>query len=72
MARAVVAYDKDLPEVQGRLPWESPVSHLVKDDDAPTGWREDDSGRRRSRLLLAPKIRGAVDAWRDGGYPHRR
>ena len=69
MARAVVAYDKDLPEIQGRRPWEPPVSHLVKDDDAPTGWREDDSGRRPSRLLLAPKIRDAVDAWRGGGYP---
>ena len=69
MARAVVAYDRDLPEIQGRWPWEPPVSHLVKDDDAPTGWREDESGRRPSRLLLAPKIRDAVDAWRDGGYP---
>ena len=69
MARAVVAYDKDLPEIQGRRPWEPPVSHLIKDDDAPTGWREDDSGRRPSRLLLAPNIRSAVDAWRDGGYP---
>ena len=69
MARAVVAYDRDLPEIQGRRPWEPPVSHLVKDDDAPTGWREDESGRRPSRLLLAPNIRDAVDAWRDGGYP---
>ena len=69
MARAVVAYDRDLPEIQGRRPWEPPVSHLIKDDDAPTGWREDDSGRRPSRLMLAPKIRDAVDAWRDGGYP---
>ena len=69
MARAVVAYDRDLPEIQGRRPWEPPVSHLIKDDDAPTGWREDESGRRPSRLLLAPKIRDAVDAWRDGGYP---
>ena len=69
MARAVVRYDRDLPEIPGRRPWEPPVSHLVKDDDAPTGWREDDSGRRPSRLLLAPKIRDAVDSWRDGGYP---
>ena len=69
MAKAVVGYDKDLPEIRGRRPWERPVSHLVKDDDAPTGWREDDSGRRPSRLLLAPKIRDAVDSWRDGGYP---
>ena len=68
MARAVVAYDKDLPEIHGRQPWERPASYLAKDDDAPTGWREDDSGRRPSGLLLTPKIRDAVDAWRDGGY----
>ena len=28
----------------------------------------DESGRRPSRLLLVPKIRAAVDAWREGGY----
>ena len=69
MAKAVIDYDRDLPAIPDRRPWEPPVSHLVKDDDAPTGWREDDSGRRPSRLLLAPKIRDTVDAWRDGGYP---
>jgi len=68
MARAVIRYDKDLPEIQDRRPWERPTSHLVKDDDAPTGWREDDSGRRPSELLLVPKIRKAVDDWRDAGY----
>jgi type III restriction enzyme len=68
MARAVIAYDKDLPEIPGRRPWEKPTSFLVKDDAAPTGWREDKSGRRPSRLLLVPKIRAAVDAWRAAGY----
>ena len=68
MAKAVIGYNKELPELRGRRPWEPPVSHLVKDDDAPTGWREDDSGRRPSRLLLVPKIRDAVNAWRDCGY----
>jgi type III restriction enzyme len=68
MAKAVIAYDKDLPEIPGRRPWEKPTSFLVKDDAAPTGWREDTSGRRPSRLLLVPKIRAAVDAWRKGGY----
>ncbi len=68
MAKAVIAYDKDLPEIPGRRPWEKPTSFLVKDDTAPTGWREDTSGRRPSRLLLVPKIRAAVDAWREGGY----
>jgi type III restriction enzyme len=68
MAKAVIAYDKDLPEIPGRRPWEKPTSYLVKDVAAPTGWRVDESGRRPSRLLLVPKIRAAVDAWRDGRY----
>jgi type III restriction enzyme len=69
MAKAVIAYDKDLPEIAGRRPWEKPTSFLVKDNAAPTGWREDTSGRRPSRMLLVPKIRAAVDAWREQGYP---
>jgi type III restriction enzyme len=68
MAKAVIAYDKDLPEIPDRRPWEKPTSFLVKDDAAPTGWREDPSGRRPSRLLLVPKIRQQVDAWRENGY----
>lgn len=68
MAKSVIQYDKDLPEIPGRLPWEKPTSFLVKDDTAPTGWRVDESGRRPSRLLLVPKIREAVDAWRESGY----
>ena len=68
MAKAVINYDKDLPEIQYRRPWERPTSYLVKDNDAPTGWREDDSGRRPSDLLLVTKIRKAVDAWRASGY----
>jgi type III restriction enzyme len=68
MAGSVIAYDKDLPEIPDRRPWEKPTSYLVKDDAAPTGWREETSGRRPSRLLLVPKIRTAVDAWRTSGY----
>jgi type III restriction enzyme len=68
MAKAVIAYDKDLPEIPGRKPWEEPTQHLVKDESAPTGWRVQD-GRRPSRLLLVPKIREQVDAWRAQGYP---
>ena len=67
MASSVIAYDKDLPEVAGRLAWTPPTSHLVKDEAAHTGWREE-SGRRPSNLLLVPKIRAAVDAWRESGY----
>ncbi|MBI4728588.1 MAG: DEAD/DEAH box helicase family protein [Acidobacteria bacterium] len=68
MARAVIAYDKELPEIPGRRPWEKPTSYLVKDSAAPTGWREETAGRRPSRLLLVPKIRAEVDAWRARGY----
>jgi type III restriction enzyme len=68
MARAVIAYDKDLPEIPGRRPWEKPTQHLVKDEASPNEWRIEE-GRRESRLLLVPKIRAAVDAWRDQGYP---
>ncbi len=68
MARAVIAYDKDLPEIPGRCYWEKPTSYLVKDPSAPAGWREEASGRRPSTLLLIKKLRTAVDAWRDQGY----
>jgi len=68
MAKAVIQYDKDLPEIPGRLPWEKPTQHLVKDESVPTGWRVED-GRRESGLLLVPKIRSKVDEWRGQGYP---
>ncbi len=68
MSEAVIAYDKDLPEVPGRVPWEPPTSYLVKDEGAPSGWRVDNSGRRPSQLLVVPKIREAVDIWRASEY----
>jgi type III restriction enzyme len=68
MAGAVISYDKELPEIPGRIPWEKPTQHLVKDDATPTGWCVED-GRRETRLLLVPKVREQVDAWRDKGYP---
>ena len=69
MVKPVISYDKDLPEIPGRIPWQRPSSYLVKDNLARYGWREETSERRPSRLLLVPKIRQAVDAWRDDGYP---
>ena len=68
MPRAVISYDRDLPEIPGRCPWEAPTSFLVKDIAVPTGWRIDESGRRPSRLLLVTKIRAAVNTWREGDY----
>jgi len=68
MPKSVIAYDKDLPAIPDRRPWDKPTSYLVKDDGTATGWREETSGRRPSHLLLVPKMRVAVDAWRSGGY----
>ncbi|MBD0306565.1 MAG: DEAD/DEAH box helicase family protein, partial [Nitrospiraceae bacterium] len=69
MPRSIIAYDKDLPEIPDRRSWEKPTSFLVKDKEAATGWREDQSGRRLSKLLLIEKLRTAVDAWRQKDYP---
>lgn len=69
MATSMINYDKELPEIPGRCPWEKPTSFLVKDAEAPNGWREDTSGRWPSRLLLIQNLRAAVDSWRDAGYP---
>jgi hypothetical protein len=52
MPNSIISYDKDLPEIPGRRPWERPTSFLVKDSSAETGWRVDESGRRPSKLLL--------------------
>lgn len=68
MTKSVISYDRDLPEIPSRRAWERPASYLIKDSVAPTGWREETSSRRPSRLLLVPKIRAAVDAWRTSGY----
>ena len=69
MPNSIISYDKDLPEIPGRRPWEKPTSFLVKDPTAETGWRVDESGRRPSKLLLTQKLRAAVDHWREDGYP---
>ena len=68
MPKAVIHYDKDLPEIPGRVPWALPDKHLVKDEATDSSWKVVE-GRRPSRLLLIAKIRKAVDAWREEGYP---
>lgn len=69
MPGAVIAYDRVLPEIPDRRPWEKPESYLVKDKTAEDRWRVETSGRRPSTLLLVTRLRAAVDAWRDQGYP---
>ena len=39
MAKAVIAYDKDLPEIPGRRPLEKPTSYMAK-DEAIRDWCE--------------------------------
>jgi len=68
MAKAYISYDRDLPEIPDRCPWLPPDKHLVKDSEAPLGWRVAE-GRRPSRMLLVEKLRAAVDQWRQDGYP---
>jgi len=68
MPNSVISYDRELPEIEGRVPWLPPSAHLVKASGAAGGWEVKD-GRRPSRLLLVPKLRPAVDKWRAAGYP---
>jgi type III restriction enzyme len=63
--QVLVHYDQALPEIPDRLPHELPSSYLEKDGKG--GYRIV-SGRRPSKLLLVPKIRQVVDAWRANGY----
>jgi type III restriction enzyme len=65
VAKSIIAYDRDLPEVPGRRAWERPTSFLVRDAASEIGWRVDESGRRPSGLLLVSKLRQAVDKWRE-------
>ena len=69
MSNAIVDYDKPLPEIPGRCPWEPPSSFLVRDIKTDSGWREDTSGRRPSQLLLTTKLRQVVEKWRQDNYP---
>lgn len=68
MARAVVSYDKDLPEIPDRplqvhLP---PTAYLRRKEGSKEEF-EIVEGRRPSRLLMIDRLRTAVDRWRSGG-----
>jgi len=69
MPDSIISYDKDLPEIPGRLSWEKPDCYLVKDITSATGWSINESGRRPSQLLLVTKLREVVDDWRESDYP---
>jgi type III restriction enzyme len=63
--KVLVEYEQALPEIPDRMPHELPSSYLEKDGKG--GYRIV-PGRRPSKLLLVPKIRQVVDAWRASGY----
>src|SRR3954468_21879251 len=63
--QVLVHYDQALPEIPDRLPHELPSSYLEKDGKG--GYRIV-PGHRPSTLLLVPKIRRVVDAWRASDY----
>ncbi|MBP6871790.1 MAG: DEAD/DEAH box helicase family protein [Bacteroidales bacterium] len=66
MPRTWVQYDKELPYLEDRQPWEKPLGFLRK-----TGPNQFEvvEGRRISKMLLVNKLRHAVDHWREEGYP---
>lgn len=66
MAKAVIFYDKDLPEIPERFADQKPDSYLVKKTEEEYEIVE---GRRPSKMLLVNKLRESVDKWRDDGYP---
>lgn len=65
MADTWIQYDKELPYIDDRQPWEKPESFLRK--TGPNQY-EVVKGRRSSRMLLVNNLRKAVDEWRENDY----
>ncbi len=66
MPKAIISYDKDLPEIPDRLAHEPPTSYLAKKKGSKDEF-EIIEGRRPSNLLLINKLRKAVEDWRTSG-----
>ena len=66
MGKAVISYDKDLPEVPDRQAHLKPNAYLVKKSAEEY---EVKAGRRPSNMLLVNGLRKPVDKWREDGYP---
>jgi type III restriction enzyme len=66
MITSWIQYDKELPYIEDRNPWEVPVCYLRK-----TGINEFDiiDGRRPSKMLLVNNLRKEIDKWRSADYP---
>ncbi len=65
MPKTWVQYNKELPYLEDRQPWEIPTCYLRK--KGPNDY-EVVEGRRPSRMFLVNKLRRAVDQWRAKGY----
>ena len=61
----VIPLEQEIPEIEGRKPWDIPVSYLEKDG---RGGYKTVLGRRPSKTLLVNSIRKEVDEWRASGY----
>lgn len=66
MPQSWIQYDKELPYIEDRNPWEIPTCYLRK-----TGPNEFEviEGRRPSGMFLVNNIRKEVDEWRNNDYP---
>ena len=67
MPRAVISYDKDLPEIPDRLAHLPPTSYLRRKPGAPNEFEVVDH-RRPSQMLMVEKLRKVVDKWRTDEY----
>ena len=68
MARAVITYDKDLPEIPDRDSSLPPTAYLRKKAGVSDEYEIVDE-RRPSKMLLVNSLRTAVGKWRSDGYP---
>lgn len=66
MVKTWVQYDKELPYIEDRQPWERPDNYLRRKSKTEFEVVE---GRRPSKMLLVNKLRDAVNEWREKGYP---
>jgi type III restriction enzyme len=63
--KVVIPLEQSIPEIEGRKPWNIPISYLEKDGIG--GYRLIHT-RRPSKTLLVNNIRQEVDTWRNSGY----
>ncbi len=66
MPQPIVQYNKELPYIEDRNPWEIPTCYLKKRTSIEYVTVQ---GRRPSRMLLVNKLRSEIDKWRNDGYP---